>query len=168
MTAIRKLALWLVPFALGGLLAAYFKIMRVDLDSMAPTVSRGDVVLVARADDGIGDKEKDRGSLVIALQQDRYIVKRLIACADDVVETRGQGQVYVNSAFLPTAAAPSPVPQLDRTITRIRVPDGYVFVMGDNTYESVDSRSFGVIPIRSIKGRVILGWTPSLSLPTAY
>lgn len=163
-----RFALCLLPLATGGALAIFFKVMRVDLESMSPTVRRGDFVLVARTNGGIGEGRGDRGDIVVAIQQEKYIVKRLIAIADDVVETRERGQVLVNSGFLPTFAAPKPTVDRKRTITRIRVPAGYVFVTGDNSYKSVDSRSFGVIPVRSIKGRVLLGWRPSLSLPRTY
>jgi signal peptidase I len=168
MMPVRKLAVYVLPLAVGGVLAVFFKVMKVDLDSMSPTIKRGDFVVVARTDTGIGEKDEHRGNIVIAVQQDKYIVKRLIARSDDVVETRGQGQLFINSGFLPTFAARKPIANLKQTITRVRVPDGYVFVVGDNTYESVDSRSFGVIPIRSVKGRVILSWQPSLSLPTLH
>ena len=36
------------------------------------------------------------------------------------------------------------------------VPDGYVFVLGDNRAQSVDSRSYGVVPLTQVEGRVIL------------
>ncbi|MGJ7904005.1 signal peptidase I [Lysobacter sp. 1R34A] len=163
-----KFALCLLPLAAGAALALFFKVMRVDLESMSPTIRRGDLVLVARINEGIGEEGGDRDSIVVALQQEKYIVKQLIAIAGDVVETRERGQVFVNSRFFPTFAAPRPTADRKRTITRVRVPAGYVFVIGDNSYKSVDSRSFGVIPVRSIKGRVLLGWRPSLSLPRAH
>lgn len=36
------------------------------------------------------------------------------------------------------------------------IPDGYVFVLGDNRGDSKDSRDFGLIPVSKIKGIVVL------------
>jgi signal peptidase I len=43
---------------------------------------------------------------------------------------------------------------LDGRVEEITVPPGYCFVLGDNTVDSYDSRSYGCIPIHAILGRV--------------
>lgn len=158
----RRAVPFALAFGLGASLSSGFKLMKVELNSMAPTIRQGDWILVARTDGDAENVPEQRGSIVIALQQDRYIVKRMIAQAGDVVETREAGEIFVNAKFVPTRAAPSQGTAARKTITKIRVPSGYAFVVGDNSFESVDSRSFGVIPIRSIKGHPIVLWRPWL------
>lgn len=48
----------------------------------------------------------------------------------------------------------------------LTVPDGCVFVMGDNRLHSLDSRSsrIGCIDVRDLLGKVILRLTPSYRL----
>ena len=42
----------------------------------------------------------------------------------------------------------------------VQVPQGYVFVMGDNRLESKDSRAIGCIDVRRIVGKVLLRFYP--------
>src|SRR3954471_17983438 len=55
-----------------------------------------------------------------------------------------------------------PEPYIDRAevggtyFGPIRVPAGAVFLLGDQRFGSVDSRSFGPVPVDSIVGRVVL------------
>ena len=48
----------------------------------------------------------------------------------------------------------SPLPE------SITVPDGYIFIMGDNFDNSLDSRKFGVIPLNTVDGKIIKIWRP--------
>ena len=38
----------------------------------------------------------------------------------------------------------------------VTVPAGAVFVMGDNRFESIDSRTYGAIPLDDLMGRVVI------------
>ena len=69
------------------------------------------------------------------------------------------GDVYIDGRLLREPYLPE---QVDTDhFPAVRVPDGHVFVMGDNRGNSADSRVIGPIPIDSIIGRAIaVVWPP--------
>jgi signal peptidase I len=87
---------------------------------------------------------------------DKVLIKRVIALAGDKVMAK-KGQIYVNGLAIKepylnkdkSCYARSP----DENFRARSVPDGAVFVMGDNRCNSTDSRDFGAIPTSTIVGR---------------
>lgn len=86
-------------------------------------------------------------------------IKRVIGVAGDTIKIE-EGNVYLNGEKLNE-------PYLDEgkvteggVFTDIKVPEGYVFVMGDNRDHSTDSRSFGCIPIEKIESKVWIRFWP--------
>ena len=96
-------------------------------------------------------------SIGIRTPQSEFI-KRVIAVGGDTVEGI-DGVVYVNGEaieepYIPTYAFTS-------DFELVNVPEGEVFVMGDNRNDSVDSRSFGTIVEGDIVGRAFLVMWPA-------
>ncbi|MDJ0959228.1 MAG: signal peptidase I [Acidimicrobiia bacterium] len=86
-------------------------------------------------------------------------IKRVIALPGDTVEIQ-DNRVLVNGELLPEPYLRPGFDMRDRE--QITVPDGHVWVMGDNRNISDDSRNFGPIEIDSIVGRaVVIVWPPS-------
>ncbi|MCO6453238.1 MAG: signal peptidase I [Caldilineales bacterium] len=84
------------------------------------------------------------------------LIKRVIGLPGEAIEVR-DGRVLINGRALDE-------PYL-RTVTRgtypeTRIPEGYVFVMGDNRNNSNDSRSFGAIPFDQVVGRAWVRYWP--------
>lgn len=88
-------------------------------------------------------------------------VKRVIGLPGDHVEIK-DNSVYINGEKLDE-------PYLDKGVTTtamggmftdVIVPDGYIYVLGDNRGHSSDSRSFGCIPIDKIEGRAVWRFWP--------
>ena len=87
------------------------------------------------------------------------LIKRVIAVGGETLEIRG-GQVYVDGV-----AIDEPYLRQGSTMDAfgpVTVPEGEVFVMGDNRNQSEDSRRFGTVPVGDIIGRAFIRvWPPS-------
>jgi signal peptidase I len=145
-----------------------FRIVDVSGDSMNPTLINGDKLVVS----DVFYKPK-QGDIVI-FRKDEYkaeaLVKRVIATEGQTIEIDfDRGRVYVDGVLLdePYIAEPTRN-QLDFQGPQT-VPEGCVFVMGDNRNASSDSRraEIGMVDERLIVGKVLLRIFPldSIGVP---
>ena len=145
-----------------------FRIVDVSGDSMNPTLIHGDKLFVS----DVFYKPK-QGDIVI-FRKDEYkaeaLVKRVIATEGQTIEIDfDRGRVYVDGELLdePYIAEPTHN-QLDFQGPQT-VPEGCVFVMGDNRNASSDSRraQIGMVDERLIVGKVLLRVFPfdSIGVP---
>jgi signal peptidase I len=127
---------------------------------------RGDVVVFQRrlsgsdGDRALGERIADafRGLLGWSTAARQDFIKRVVAVGGDTVEAR-EGAVWVNGR-------PLSEPYLSggtrtSTFARVAVPEGSVFVLGDNRGNSNDSLSFGAVPVEAVVGHAfLLVWPP--------
>ncbi len=152
----------------GAVIAAFimfclvFRVIGVEGDSMVPTLHDGDWVAVSGLSLNI-----DRGDIVISTQpweRDVPIVKRVIAVGGDTVDIDfSTGTVYVNGEILNEPYINSPTTFSYDVKFPVTVPEGRVFLMGDNRGESLDSRSskIGFVDERYILGEVYVRIFPT-------
>lgn len=88
-------------------------------------------------------------------------IKRVIGLPGDHVEIK-EGKVFVNDQAINEEYldAGTRTRMKDGMFSDVVVPDGYVYVLGDNREVSADSRSFGCIPIDKIEGKAVFRFWP--------
>ena len=88
-------------------------------------------------------------------------VKRVIGLPGDHVQIK-DGAVFVNGQKLdePYLNPGTVTDSHGGMFIDIVVPDGYVYVLGDNRNNSTDSRMFGCIPTNKIEGRAVWRFWP--------
>ncbi len=134
------------------------RLIGVDGHSMVPTLQHGDRLLVLNSALCGG---YERGDIVV-LRKESFlptpIVKRVIATGGQVVDVDfSSGSVFVDGQRLQEDYVNERTYRNDGTEFPLTVPEGSVFVMGDNRNHSNDSRDarLGTVDARYIIGRAV-------------
>lgn len=131
--------------------------IRVDGTSMVPSFQNGDYVIVNRLAYQWG--QIVRGDVVVfpyPLNPEEDYIKRVIGLPGDRVAIYG-GTVYVNDQPIEEPYISEPAAE-DKA--ELVVPEGYVFVLGDNRNASSDSRTWGPLEITEIIGKAVFRYYP--------
>lgn len=144
------------------------KLAIVDGNSMYPTLHDSQLLLVWRP-----GYRAEQGDVVVihtgkSMFSRDYIVKRVIGTAGQTVKldydlnTVAVDDVTLEEPYLNFEEGDPLLPRDDRAVVSYTVPEGCVFVMGDNRNHSADSRSdkYGMIETGRIVGKVILPVLP--------
>ena len=135
------------------------RMMGVQGPSMIPTLQNGDRLLVLNS---TIVREYRRGDIVIARKQsfsDDPIVKRVIAVGGQTVDIDfGAGVVYVDGVAQKEDYINDLTYTYEGTDFPLTVPEGSVFLMGDNRNMSTDSREprIGTVDTRYLIGKAVL------------
>lgn len=134
----------------------FFRLIGVSGSSMVPTLHNRDIMAVSNL--GYTPARGD----VIVLNKKSFdvgpIVKRIIAVGGDSVDINfASGDVYVNGELQDEPYINEPTWTQEGVSFPVTVPEGSVFVMGDNRNESTDSRDtrVGMVDERYIIGHVL-------------
>ena len=94
-------------------------------------------------------------------------IKRVIGLPGDHIEIKNE-RVYVNGDPIKEnyLDAGTVTDSASGLFTDIVVPDGYVYVLGDNREVSCDSRLFGCIPVEKIEGKAVFRFWPLKKIGT--
>ncbi|EKD39074.1 MAG: hypothetical protein ACD_75C00517G0005, partial [uncultured bacterium] len=158
---------------------------KIPSGSMLPTLLIGDHLLVNKFIYGIrlpftGNlmipfNKPERGDVVVfRFPKDRSVdyIKRVVGTSGDTVEVRKK-QVYINGEPVDDPHAHISSPSILNASASPRdnfgpvlVPEGRIFVMGDNRDNSYDSRFWGFVDQKDILGKAfILYWSWDIEQP---
>ncbi len=139
---------------------------KIPSESMEPTLLVGDYILVNRLAYGLRipytkiklfelHKPK-RGDIVVfvfPLDRSKDFIKRVIAVGGETVEVKGE-EIYINGHKIKDPWGHYTTGFSKRIhYGPVKVPEGYLFVMGDNRDNSYDSRFWGFVDERDVKGK---------------
>jgi len=155
--------------------ALLFQAFKIPSSSMEPTLLVGDHILVNKFIYGIRIPftskrwpkfvEPRRGDVIVFVYpEDRTkdFIKRVIAVGGDTIEIRDKKVILNgkevnnhNAHFYSNVIYPGDVIPRDN-MKPVKVPEGHLFVMGDNRDYSHDSRFWGFVPIEDVKGEAFI------------
>jgi signal peptidase I len=160
---LRSLIEWVV--VIGGALlvalviqATLFQAFYIPSESMETTLVEGDRVLVNKLADSTSDIS--RGDVIVferppeeGPSEIQDLIKRVVGLPGDTVEGRA-GIVYINGEPLDEDYLDDGI--ITSEFGVVAVPEGHLFVMGDNRGNSRDSRFFGPINGDLVVGRAFV------------
>jgi signal peptidase I, bacterial type len=136
-------------------LGQFYGVRTVEGKSMEPTLKNEQVIIIEKQPDQL-----QRGDVLafnVPQMGDKEFVKRIIGLPGDTIYT-SQGNLYVNDKPLSTDYTGSVTEDftLKEICGRETVPEGKLFVLGDNRAHSTDSRNYGFVDQGEIKGKVVM------------
>jgi len=160
----KKITEWIFTLVLAVLLSLAIRTYVAEArwipsTSMLPTLKVGDHILIEKVSLKINGI--NRGDIVVfqappASRLDEVMIKRVIGLPGDIVSIN-KGTVYTNGIAL---EEPYELERPRNDFKPFTVPQGSLFVMGDNRNNSFDSRYWGVVPEDLVIGKAMARFYP--------
>ncbi len=146
------LVIKLMIFAVAGiiLLTYVFGLTRNASLNMQPAFRDGDLVMYYRL-----DRTFTAGDVIVIRYREKTYLERVIASAGDTVDITADG-LSVNGSLLQEPYRRGETTPFEGEVTfPLTVPEGELFVLGDDREQSVDSRMFGCVRCEDVGGKVV-------------
>ena len=154
-----------IAVIIAAIILAFFKPIIVQQESMQPNFYSGDYLITSRQAYRLFG-QPERGDVIVFKShlydekgKQKNLIKRIIGLPGDTVEIKN-GDVYINGELLQEEYVAEQ--GLSGEMEAVTVPEGRLFVMGDNRRVSQDSRSpeVGTIEMDSIVAKAVLRLYP--------
>ncbi|MCM3586092.1 signal peptidase I [Mesobacillus maritimus] len=163
----KALSLGIIVFV--AIRTFFFSNYVVEGESMLPTLEDGNKVVVNKIGFEANDLQRFDVIVFHANEQEDY-VKRIIGLPGDTINYRDD-QLYINGEQIDEPFLEKYRSKLfggvltgdftlEEVTGKVTIPEGYIFVLGDNRRGSWDSRHFGLIAVEQIVGKVNLRYWP--------
>lgn len=149
--ALLKLAIKIVSICLviAFVFTFIFGMYRVNDTSMVPNISPGDMILFYRL-----DKDFVVGETVVYSYNKENKIGRIVAMPGDVVNIDEKGLVVNNSHQYEPKIYKETLPFTDGIKYPVKLKENEIFLLADNRDKSADSRLFGPVEKKIIKGKI--------------
>ncbi|PKH12168.1 signal peptidase I [Planomicrobium sp. MB-3u-38] len=156
-------AILIAVIIVGGIRFFLFEPVMVDGVSMMPTLEDGERIIVNKIGYTLGEPERFDIVVFHASEEEDY-VKRIIGLPGDhiayendelFINGEAQEEPYLSTLKEQKSEGNSrltPDFTLEELLEIEEIPEGHVFVLGDNREHSTDSRIIGLVPIEEIMG----------------
>lgn len=131
------------------MLTQVFLLTRAKGNGMFPSVKDGDLLICFRL-----PKEYAKNDVVVYEKDGKLLVGRIAAMETDFVELDESGSLRVNGTNQAGEILYPTYPKKGIAYP-YQVPKGCVFILGDYRTRTKDSRDFGPITLKDVKGKVI-------------
>ena len=151
-TLLNMAGILVVAAAITALLMTRLLILlEVNGSSMEPTLNDGEIMILRQT------KKIETGDIVGFYYGGKILLKRVIGSAGDEINIDQDGNVYVNSELIDEPYVTGKGIGKCNQDFPYQVPEGMVFVLGDNRAVSIDSRmkAIGCVENSQIVGKAI-------------
>ena len=171
---------YIEPIIIAILIALFIRTIiiqafKIPSSSMEPTLLIGDHILVNKFIYGIripysdklfGESKKlyewkkpQRGDVIVFIfpkDRDKDFIKRVIGTEGEEVEII-RNKIYINDKLIDDPWGHFTMPRASiEEYGPVKVPRGFLFVMGDNRDNSQDSRYWGFVDVNEVKGKAFI------------
>lgn len=139
----------------------FFRVVNVSGDSMCDTLRNGEKLLLS----GVLATPDYGDIVVVRRDNDTPLIKRVIGLPGDIIFIDDTvGVVYRNGEALDESYVRGGKTYSAKQTGAVTVPDGHVYVLGDNRSVSLDSRALGCQSMKNVVGVVTFRLNPFQSL----